>query len=268
MNEPGVGPLLDQSTLAARVEDGRAPDWLVAHFETFRAALTGDHDGEPFPCYFGAESVRRGDPLYAALDSPTDPGSLLRFRDALLEYLEVYPDHGERSSLVTFVRPAGEARERDYHERLWHLLQFLHVHDPEPWPDDIPTDPDSRRWEFCFGGEPVFPTCRAPFYDERRSRYCPVGLEITFQPRALFAGITADTAAGQQARETIRDRVEAYDGVCPHADIGDWGVEGDREWAQYLLRRDETQAPDLPPARFTRQHPKAAPAGPEVTAER
>ena len=63
MNEPGVGPLLDQSTLAARVEGGRAPDWLVAHFETFRAALTGDHDGESFPCYFGAESVRCGDPL-------------------------------------------------------------------------------------------------------------------------------------------------------------------------------------------------------------
>ena len=183
MNEPGVGPLLDQSTLAARVEGGRAPDWLVVHFETFRAALTGDHDGEPFPCCFGVESVRRGDPLLVGLSSPTDPDSLLRFRDALLEYLKASPDHGEPSSLVAFVRPADEEAERDYHERLWHLLQFLHVHDPEPWPDDIPTDPDHQRWEFCFGGEPIFPTCRAPFDDKRRSRYCPVGLKITSQPR-------------------------------------------------------------------------------------
>jgi FPC/CPF motif-containing protein YcgG len=260
MNEPGVGPLLDQSTLAARVADGRAPDWLARHFETFTAALTGEYGGEPFPCYFGAESVRAGDPLYVGLDSPTDPDSLLRFRDALSEYLDVYPDHADRASLVAFVRPAGERTEADYHERLWHLLQFLHVHDPEPWPADIPTDPDHHEWEFCFGGEPIFPTCRAPFYEERRSRYCPVGLEITFQPRTLFDGITADTEAGQRARETIRDRVEDYDGVCPHADIGDWGVEGDREWRQYLLTREEAQAPDLPPARFTREHPKATAA--------
>ena len=37
----------------------------------------------------------------------------------------------------------------------------------------------------------MFPTCRAPFYDERMSRYCPIGLEITFQPRALFENLLA-----------------------------------------------------------------------------
>ena len=79
----------------------------------------------------------------------------------------------------------------------------------------------------------MFPTCRAPFYEERRSRYCPVGLEITFQPRSLFDGITADTEAGRTARETIQSRMGEYDGVCPHADLGDWGES--HEWKQYLL---------------------------------
>jgi hypothetical protein len=190
----------------------------------------------------------------------THPDSLFALRDTLLEYLEVHEDHGDRVSLVAFFHPPEtELPERAYHEALWNVLQFLHVHDPEPWPADIPTDPDDPYWEFCFGGEPMFPTCRAPFYDTYRSRHCPVGLEITFQPRAIFDGITADTEAGQRARETIQNRLEEYDGVCPHADLGDYGVEGDREWRQYLFREDDEQAPDDPPIRITREHPKVAP---------
>ncbi|MDS0294223.1 YqcI/YcgG family protein [Halogeometricum luteum] len=260
MNEPGVQALVDQETMAARVEAGELPDWAVRHFETFTDALLGERDGTPFPCYFGANSVRDGEPLYAAVPSLTEKEALLSFRDALLEYLDVYREMPGRTSFVTFFRPPErEFSEGDYHEALWHLLQFLHVHDPDPWPADIPTDPDDPEWEFCFGGEPMFPTCRAPFYEERRSRYCPVGLEITFQPRSLFDGITADTEAGRQARETIQSRMAEYDGVCPHADLGDWGVDGDREWPQYLFREDPEDSPDECPIVVTREHPKAAP---------
>jgi FPC/CPF motif-containing protein YcgG len=69
--------------------------------------------------------------------------------------------------------------------------------------------------------------------------------------------VTADTPAGQQAREVIQDRLEDYDGVCPHADLGDWGVEGDREWPQYMLSEDDDQAPNTCPINITRDHPKS-----------
>ena len=257
MNEPGTeGVLLDQETLHGRLED--APDWLAEHYRTFRESMLGERDGSPFPCYFGIEVEREGDLLYAACESTSDPAALLRFRDVLLEYLESYADHADRAPLAVFFAPFGEdATEADYHEALWHVLEFLHVHDPEPWPEEIPTDPDDPYWEFCFGGEPLFPTSRAPFYDDRMSRYSPVGLEVTFQPRAVFDGITADTEAGERARDAIRSRMEAYDGVCPHADLGDWGAEGDREWRQYLFREDDAESPDECPLDPTREHPKA-----------
>ncbi|MCU4742507.1 YqcI/YcgG family protein [Natronoglomus mannanivorans] len=260
MNEPGVQSLLDQETLHRRVEAGETPDWVTSHWETFRDGLLGERNGSPFPCYFGAESVRDGEPLYTAVPSMSDKDALLELGSTLLEYLESYRDHSERASLVTFFAPpARPLSEAAYHDALWHVLQFLHVHDPEPWPADIPTDPDDPYWEFCFGGEPMFPTCRAPFYDTYESRYCPIGLEITFQPRALFEGlnVTADTAAGQHAREVIQGRLEDYDGVCPHADLGDWGVDGDREWVQYMLREDEDAAPTTCPITVTREHPKS-----------
>jgi FPC/CPF motif-containing protein YcgG len=259
MNEPGMQSLLDQETLVERVESGEASRWVQRHWETFSDGLLGERNGTPFPCFFGVESVQQGDPLYTACPSMSDRDALLSLRDTLLEYLDTYQDHSERASLVTFFRPPErELSEAEYHESLWHVLQFLHLHDPEPWPQDIPTGPDDPYWEFCFGGEPMFPTCRAPFYETRKSRYCPVGLEITFQPRALFENldVTADTEAGQRAREVIQGRLEGYDGVCPHADLGDWGVEGDREWPQYMLSEDEMQAPDECPITVTREHPK------------
>ncbi|ADJ16182.1 YqcI/YcgG family protein [Halalkalicoccus jeotgali] len=265
MTEPVVGQLRDQETLVARVESGAAPDWVEDHWRTFRGGLLGERNGSPFPCFFGAESVREGDPLYTAIPSLTDKDALLGLGETLIEYLDVYEDHNDRASLVTFFEPPERSlSEREYHEALWHILQFLHVHDPAPWPDDIPTDPDDPHWEFCFGGEPMFPTCRAPFYEDRKSRYCPIGLEITFQPRALFEdlNVTGDTAAGKHAREVIQERLVEYDGVCPHADLGDWGVAGDREWTQYLFSEDPEQAPDTCPITISREHPKAAPPRP------
>ena len=257
MTSPVVGELRPQSAVAERVASGAAPDWVAAHWRSFSDALTGTHEGAPFPCFFGAESVANGDPLYTAVPSVTDPAALLSLGETLVEYLDTWEDHSQRASLVAFFRPSDRLQtERGYHETLWHLLQFLHVNDPEPWPEEIPTDPMDPYWEFCFAGEPIFPTCRAPFYDDRRSRYCPVGFEITFQPRALFEGmnVTGDTERGQRVRETIRDRAEAYDGVCPHADLGDWG--DDHEWRQYLLAADDDAAPDEPPITLSREHPK------------
>ncbi|WP_224268336.1 YqcI/YcgG family protein [Haloprofundus salinisoli] len=260
MNDPGLQALVDQSTLRDRIRRGDLPDWAALHYGTFRETMLDDRNGEPFPCYFGIESERQGDALYTFVPSTTHPDALLRFRDTLLEYVEEFSEFSERASLVAFFKPPDEQlTEAEYHEQLWHILQFLHVHDPEPWPERIPTDPDDPHWEFSFGGEPMFPTTRAPFYDRRMSRYCPLGLEITFQPRKIFEGITADTEAGQQAREVIQRRIEAYDGVCPHADIGDWGVDGEHEWHQYMLSADSEQAPGECPMTVSRVHPKVDP---------
>ncbi|WP_254273629.1 YqcI/YcgG family protein [Haloarcula marina] len=262
MTATRVGTLLTQAELASWAESGDAPEWVAAHWHTFREGLLGERNGSPFPCFFGAESVAQGDPLYTVVPSLTRTDALLSFRDTLATYLDRYEDHSDRASLVTFFRPPDRhLSEAEYHDTLWHILQFLHLHDPEPWPEDIPTDPDDPYWEFSFAGVPMFPTCRAPFYDDRKSRYCPIGLEITFQPRALFEslGVTGDTEAGQHAREVIQDRLVDYDGVCPHADLGDWGVEGDREWPQYMLAADESQAPDECPMTVSREHPKFDP---------
>lgn len=59
MDGPGVGRLLDQDTLATCVDSGKS-HWIGAHWRTFSEALRGERTESPFPCFFGAESVRWG----------------------------------------------------------------------------------------------------------------------------------------------------------------------------------------------------------------
>lgn len=236
---------MDRTTIRRRTREDTLPDWGTAHYEEFRKAMTAESDGAPFPCHFGVESERNGDALYTLCDSTTDPAALATFRDALYRYTQVFRDHAERASLVTFFRPPDRDPTYDeWFDAFWGVLQYLHDHDPEPWPYDIPADPSDPEWEFCFAGEPIFPTVRAPCYENRASRHTPHGLEITFQPRAIFAGITGDTAAGQAARDAIRDRLDEYDEIPAHPDLGDWGH--DLEWRQYMLPDDQSSHASCP----------------------
>lgn len=46
-----VGNLQDQATVESRVESGTAPDWVAAHWNTFRDGLLGERDDAPFPFF-------------------------------------------------------------------------------------------------------------------------------------------------------------------------------------------------------------------------
>jgi FPC/CPF motif-containing protein YcgG len=248
--------LYEQARVERRVEDGTLPEWACRQYESFDEKLLGDRGGTSFPCHFGVDAQRNGGALYTFVPNPVEPGAydadgLAALADVLEAYLETFRMHGSRTSLVTLFGPPRDRDawdERAYRKAFWDVLQALHDADDAPWPADIPTDPAHPQFEFCYGGEPMFVTGAAPFYDERASRYNGVGLEITFQPRAVFAGITGDTNAGQRARDQIHDRIEDYDGAGVHPHIGDWEDDDSHEWKQYLLPTDDgTYADDACP---------------------
>ncbi|NHN41892.1 YqcI/YcgG family protein [Halorubellus sp. JP-L1] len=248
--------LYEQDRVERRVDEGTLPAWACRQYEAFDEKLLGDRDGTAFPCHFGVDAQQNGGALYAFVPNPTEPGAfapdaLDALADVLAAYLATFRMHGPRTSLVTLFEPPSDPAawgEREYREAFWGVLQSLHDADDAPWPADIPTDPAHPQFEFCCGGEPMFVTGAAPFYDERASRYNGVGLEVTFQPRAVFAGITGDTDAGQRARDQIHERIAGYDGTGPHPHIGDWEDDDSHEWKQYLLPTgEETYADDACP---------------------
>ncbi|MED0662175.1 YqcI/YcgG family protein [Geobacillus thermodenitrificans] len=228
-----TGIVLDQVEINRRIKEKTLKDWELECYQSFRDnILDKEH---PYPCYFAVEAEKKGLSRYIFVQSTTED-ELLRLRDGLYEYIKTYRNIGKRTTLVAFFKPPKEVVYAEYYKgQFWKVLQFLMEHDPEPWPRDIPTDPNHPKWEYCFGGEPIFVVCRAPIYHARKSRYTSNGLEITFQPRGTLDDITGDTPRGQQVREIIRARLKQYDAIPPHPDIGDYGDPDKREWKQYIL---------------------------------
>ena len=228
---------LTRAEVESALDDGRFDGWRARRYRAFDETMTG---GDlPFPCYFAVDAHEQGHLRYLFSPSPTTEAGRRTVAEGLAAYLDEAPDVADVTSLAVFFEPPGrELSAAEYGDRFWDLLAYLHEHDPEPWPADVPADPADPEWEFCFAGEPMFAVARAPCYERRHSRHAPHGLELTVQPRWVFDGLGGDTEAGQEARAVIRERLLDYDEVPPHPDIGDYGAPGVREWEQYVLPDD------------------------------
>jgi FPC/CPF motif-containing protein YcgG len=216
---------------------GELPAWGIDSLERFIRDLNAPDS--PFPCTFAVSAVRRGHLRFAFVDSARDERSWGALPRLLARYVATAPEITRITSFVVFFRLDGgdEGRELEWYEdRFWAVLSYLHAHDPSPWPSDLPRDPEDPRWEFAFAGQPIFVVCNAPVYSGRRSRRSSE-LMITFQPRSVFEGLEAETARGEAARRTIRKRLARYDApLLPSPDLGGYGLAGNREWKQYVLR--------------------------------
>jgi uncharacterized protein len=145
------------------------------------------------------------------------------------------------TSLVVFFRSAEPvAGLPEYRERFWSVLRYLHEHDPQRWPADIPRDPEDPWWEFSFAGTPIFVVCNTPAHVRRNSRHSP-GFLMTFQPRWVFDGLAEGTAKGDAARRVIRERLRRFDDVEPSSLLGACGDPSNREWRQYFLSDGESE---------------------------
>ncbi|MEV0055392.1 YqcI/YcgG family protein [Saccharopolyspora shandongensis] len=196
----------------------------------------------PFPCTFGVSAAKRGMLRFGFVEDLADERTWGPLVGILAEYLSEYREIGRETSLVVYFRPESAERSlANYRERFWALLQYLHEHDPKPWPGEIPTDSDDPMWEFSFAGTPIFVVCNTPAHTERRSRHSG-GFLVTFQPRWVFEELAVGTAKGDAARRVIRERLRRYDGMEPAGSLGAYGDPENREWLQYFLPDSDAES--------------------------
>lgn len=231
--DPSV-ELFDKAQLERRLDRDDLAGWKATRYRTFRETMTDE--SSPYPCHFAVEAQREGFFRYIFPGPPTDEDALADLVDPLAEFLDRYESFGTYPSLVMLFRPPEDDPSAEaYKRQFWSVLRYLQEHDPAPWPSSVPTDPGHPKWQYCFAGEPMFLVGRAPFYEKRRSRFTPHGLEITVQPWGVFDGLTGLDDEGQEARTVIRERLTAYDDVGKHPDAGDFVDPRTREWKQYML---------------------------------
>lgn len=219
------------------------PDWFSHSYEIFHSIVTDP----AYPCYFGSTAERRGELYYTIADSHNRLLLASTLRNFLV-HAKLAPR--ERRNLTVFFPPDEQPLvTSDYHHRFWITLQDLHEADPSPWPDQISPDPDCPDWEFSFAGESIFAFCGAPCYQMRKSRNLGPGMIILMQPRRSFFGIEGNTRAGIEARNKTRERLEKWDHLPVHPDLGFYGDTANREWKQYALPDDNSRVTEKCPFR-------------------
>lgn len=219
---------------------GSPPAWQAKAFENF-TAIVRRHD---FPCFFATEALKR-DFLRFTFCDPTETDGLGAFRSALIEYLDVVHGHNSPEAdltvLVVFIKPELARRPWTvYRDQLEQVLQFLHEHDPNPWPLDIPQDPDDPLWSFCFAGVPLFVNASTPANLDRRSRNLGDSLTLVIQPREVFDRFTSEV------RTSIRRRVSVFDRIPVSPHLGEYGDKDARECWQYILSDSNTDSGFVP----------------------
>jgi uncharacterized protein len=81
----------------------------------------------------------------------------------------------------------------------------------------------------------------------RHSRNLGPGMVLLFQPRSVFVDTITNKVIGREARNQVRKRLETWDEIPAHPDLGFFGDPGNLEWKQYFLDDGNTPADDRCP---------------------
>lgn len=238
---------IDPQRWQSRVISGTAmgdavaqPAWLSDAYHTLREQVI--HPA--YPCFFGTTAERRGEMFYGFVtgkDVSSLPGTMRTF--TALSSQAAFRKH----NMAIFFEPDAAPLSHDrYHAHFWQALQHLHDVDPDPDADDQPP-PGHEDWEFSFGGVQMFVVCACPSFHARHSRNLGPGMVLLFQPRSVFVDTITNKVIGLEARQTVRERLRAWDDVPAHPDLGFYGAPGNLEWKQYFLDDANVAADDVCP---------------------
>lgn len=226
--------------LAEGTDRAGLPEWVGPAFRQVTNILRDD----TFPCIFARQANHLKSGWICAVDSlDTDEGREA-VRRAVIAYLGVLKRFPRERTIImpllVIVRPCHPMRSlKEYREQAWGLFQYLHDHDPEPWPMDVPNNPDRGDWSFCFGGIQLFSNVSAPAHAVHKSRNLGDSLVFAMQPRTNFDLVGGNNRKGRRVREEIRARAERYEGRPVAKHLGFYGTPENREWLQMATKDSE-----------------------------
>jgi len=217
------------------LEDGRL--WTAAPLDAWKQAAYEEYEtrlrGSGYPCFFGQTAEIRGEMLYTFVGRRRLDGLAASLREfvGLIETQEY-----DRASMIAFFEPDSSISTHDaFVECFWDVLQYLHERDSRPATERTPEDP---LWEFSFEGTEMFVVAGSPTYRLRRSRNLGPGMVLIFQPRKLFIDLETGEPIAAAVRHRLHKRMQTYDGMTLHPDIGFYGEAENFEWKQYALPDD------------------------------
>jgi FPC/CPF motif-containing protein YcgG len=226
--------------LGGRVGVTDLPPWTVRAYDYLRSQVVHDE----YPCFFGTLAELRGEMFYSLV--PGKDVALLPATMAKFAELAKRPEYSKNNVAIFFEPDPVPLPHAQYHDLFWQTLQYLHDHDPDPSASQQP-DPGDPMWEFSFAGVQMFVVCGCPSFEARHSRTLGPGMVLLFQPRSVFVDRVTNKVISVRARQEVRKRLQNWDAIPAHPDLGTYGDPENREWKQYFLPDENVAAPAVCP---------------------
>lgn len=207
-----------------------------------------------FPCTFGVNAFARDLVLFAFIET-LDFEGLEASRQAINDFVDVSLAWDKKVNtaqplLMCFSLEAATGQTpEDYHAIAWRVIQHWHDHDPDPWPDMIPTDAHEPYWSMCYRGMQIFINVSNPAHINRNSRNLGPHMVFVINPRERFDVVAGASPEGQKVRDIIRKRVTAYDKVSHCPQLSNY-LYGDLEWWQYGIIDENRDRQDKCPFHY------------------
>ncbi|MBR7059391.1 MAG: YqcI/YcgG family protein [Neisseriaceae bacterium] len=156
-------------------------NWQKIVLEQFNNQLIN----KKFPCIFALSSFNSKGILFLFVDKNTN--SILT--DGILEYTNFVKSTNVkdriRNPLVIFFEQKFTTLF-DEHVFAWKKINHLHQNDPENWIDDIPKDPQSSGFTFCFNKVQLFFNVSCPHHIVLKNRNLGDNITFIVNPRENF----------------------------------------------------------------------------------
>lgn len=248
-SSPGVifeGRLWTSQELNTLIEREKTPflseKWQLEAFSQIKTIACQPD----FPCYFAAKAFESGGQRFLFCDSPDSQETYDQIAARTVEYLDIVEGKSGWEALATIMFIVFKPQDQrptleEYHSQGWQVLEYLHNHDPKPWPTDIPADIEDPGWTFCYNGVSLFVNMSCPAHENRRSRNVGDSFALILQPRAGFDEVAGNNPKGNQVRRMIRSRIGRFDKIGPSPALGSYGDGATLEWKQYALQDTNDQ---------------------------
>ncbi|WP_079752033.1 YqcI/YcgG family protein [Pseudomonas aeruginosa] len=192
-----------------------------------------------YPCVFTRVGYEKNHLQFSFLEDPFDQNSLrLSFND-VIDFIDLVDqaDSPQTAAMKTLLLCVNSTELSSHREpaAVWSILNAFLEFDVSPWPAGVPKDPENPEWAYCLLGKRAFITVLSPSHKKRRSRNLGSHMVLLFQLRDGIEYVAPYNSKGNDVRETIRRRIEAYDEVPLAPDMTTHGEERNKDWSQYWL---------------------------------
>ena len=192
-----------------------------------------------YPCVFTRSGYDKDHLMVCFIQDPFQPSGIAQGFEGVRQFVQLVEQtpnpHAAALKTLMLCVDCTTLTANEQEHAMWTLLKGFLTLDTSPWPTEIPTDPENPDWAYCLFAKRAFITTLSPSHKVRHSRNIGSHMVLLYQLRDGIEFVAPYNAKGNDVREVIRQRIEAYDEVPLAPDMTTHGEGGNKDWTQYWL---------------------------------